>query len=235
MRIEDFKSASAVVGVGTLLWGLTGCGPNYAKIRQEGQKALQEHRYAVASGQFRHAQEMWPEDPENLYDLGCVHSFYANRRMAEGNEMAAVREADRAIWCFSRAVEAYPGLQKAVEAKSDALELKGRAEDALRSAEWAMTYVNSSVNQQLYVAKELEERGDADGALLRYRQAVAIEPKNPKAHAEFGRFLYRAGQQDYALAELARAYELNPVEPGVAHLLTQIGRPVVRTAEVRQP
>lgn len=208
-----------------------GCGPHFRPLRLEGQRALLEQNYAVARGRFQEAYAIWPEDAENLFDLGSVCMVFAKQWMTQENHPAAMREVDHAIEYFSRAIESHPGMQAALVAKNEALELKGRYEEALRGAEWAMTFVGPSARAQLFLAGELEERGDVDGALLRYRQAVAMEPDSAGAQAAFARFLDRIGKRAMSITHLKRAYTLNPLEPGVAEMLTAQGVALPRTTE----
>lgn len=206
-----------------------GCGPSFRQLRMEGQKALIKGEYAVAKDRFDRAHEKWPEDAQNLFDLGTVCMIYAKERLNDGDEPAGMREVDRAIEYFSRAIESHPGMQAALVGKNEALELRGYSDQALAQAEWAAAFVGPSAKQQLFLASELEERGDLDGAFLRYRQAVAMEPDNAGAHAAFARFLLRTNRTEPAISHLKRAYRLDPLERGVANLLTDLGEPLPRT------
>ncbi len=227
-----------VITVSTLA-GLTlavgACGPTFQRLRYEGQQAFRQGNLAVAKDRFEQAHLQRPNDPHNLLDLGEVSMIRARNLMAEHNEAAALREVDRAIAYFDRAVEARPGMQAALDARNEALHYKGLHDKALFSAEWAMTFVGPSARAQMFVARELEERGDMDGALLRYRQAVAMEPENAAAHASFGQFLHRIGRKNEAIMHLEQAYRLDPLQPGVAELLTAEGVPLPRTTEPLRP
>ncbi len=214
---------------------LIGCGPDFRRLRSEGQTALLKQNYPVALDRFRRAHRIWPADAENLFDLGTVHVQYARRRAADGNEPAALRELDRAISYFSRAIETHPGMRAALAAKNEALELEGRYDEALVQAEWASEFVGPRAREQVYLARELEERGDYDRALLRYRQAVAMERDSAAAHAALGEFLHRRGNREMAIKHLKTAYKLNPVEPGVARLLTSLGEALPRTTAPFEP
>ena len=117
-------------------------------------------------------------------------------------------------------------MQEALRGKNRALELRGYADEALAEARWANTFVGPSATQQIFLASELEERGDLSGALLRYRQAVAMEPNNPNALVEMGRFLVRRGRTQEALVHLKKAYSIDPAQISAAEvLLTLEGSP----------
>jgi Flp pilus assembly protein TadD len=76
----------------------------------------------------------------------------------------------------------------------------------------------------MFLAKELEERGDTDGALLRYRQAVAMEPQNAEAHVAFAKFLLRYNNEDAAVYHLQAAYRLDPRHEWVVDELIARGK-----------
>lgn len=208
---------------------LSGCGPHFGQFRLEGQRALMDGRYAVAKVNFEQAHNLRPEDALNLFDLGTVHMVYARSRMDRMDKAAAMREVDQAIVYFSRAIDTHPGMVAASHGKNEALEFKGRFDQALAHTEWAAAFVGPSAKQQLILASEFLERGDLDGALLCYRQAVAMEPRNAHARAVLARFLLDANQEGEAIEHLKRAYEADPFEPGIADLLTTLGVSLPRT------
>ena len=207
---------------------LGGCatGPDSRALRLAGQRAMIDHDYAVARGLFQEAYQLEPEDPANLHDLGdcCMH--YARQRFGQRNAPAALREVDRAVAYYQRAINAHPGWQPALLGKNRALELKGQFEEALRVAKWAADFVGPAARQQIFLARELEERGDLDAAQLRYRQAVAVEPDNAAAHEELGRFFLRNEKRDLAIGELLSAYQLDPRRPGLREALTELNVPL---------
>jgi Flp pilus assembly protein TadD len=108
--------------------------------------------------------------------------------------------------------------------------LKGQFEEALRTAHWAARYVGPSAEQYLFLAAEYEERGDLDGALLRCRQALAIEPYNPAAHKAIGMLHLRAGNRSVAIEALMESLRLDPTQQDVADRLRSMGEPVPAVA-----
>lgn len=197
--------------------------PRFDQLRLEGQKQVANHNIGAARGLFSQAQELRPENAYNLHDLGVCAMYFARDKFRQRNAMAAMREVDEAINNYSRAINAHPGFQAALLGKNLALELKGQFEEALKAADWARQFVGPSAKQQIFLAHELEERGDMDGAQLRYRQAVAMEEDSAYAQAEMGKFLHRQQRVDEAIGHLQKAYKLNPREPGVAELLARLG------------
>ena len=200
--------------------------PTFAKLRLAGQQQVLEHNMGIAKRLFEEAHELVPEDPHNLHDLGVCSMVLARQQFERRNEPAAMREVDQAVEYYARAINAHPGFQAALLGKNRALELKGQFDEALEHAEWAREFVGPSARQQMFLARELEQRGDMDTALLRYHQAVAMEENNATARAELGRFLHRQQRDDEAVGHLQAAYALNPAEPGVLALLVELGAAV---------
>ncbi len=171
--------------------------------------------YGKAGRFFSQAEQARPRHIENLHDLGACSVMLARQAFEHMNHAAAMRELDKAIAYYSRALEVYPGHQASIEGKNVALELKGQFDEALEHAEWVAEFVGPSAKQYIFLAGELEQRGDMDGALLRHRQAVAMEPGNPKAHVAFAKFLLRHKNEQAAIHHLQTAYRLNPTDEWV--------------------
>ncbi len=178
--------------------------------------------YREARGMFRKAHGLVPEDWVTLHDLGDCCVYFAKMQFEKRNRPAADRELDQAVEYYQRAINAHPGFQAALIGKNVALELRGQFEEAVLVAEWASTFVGPSAEQQLFLAREMEERGDIDAAHLRYRQALAMEPRNADAHEAIGRFYYRQDKNEQAIRHLIRTQELDPARSSVAALLAEL-------------
>lgn len=217
----------AVAGIITL----GGCGPNYRELRIQGQQAMIQQSYGPARYFFLKADEKKARRPENLHDLGVCSVMLARQKFAQRNEAAAMRELDAAIGYYRQAIDASPGHQAAIEGLNIALELKGQFDEALKTAEWAAKFVGPAAKQYLFLAQELEERGDIDGALLRYRQAVAVEPNSAEAHRTFAKFLLSHDNEEAAVYHLQTAYRLDPANAWVVDELAARGALPHLTAE----
>lgn len=202
---------------------IVGCGQNYYSLRRQGQRAMADEAYGPARVFFLQAEEKRPRRAENLHDLGACSVILARQRFSEGNEAAARRELDSAISYYSQAIDAHPGFFAAIEGKSVALKLKGQFEKALQNAEWAAEFTGPSARQFTFLAKSLEERGDIDGAFLRYRQAISAEPQSFDAHRNFAAFLLKHGTEQAAVFHLQTAYRINPLDSWVTDELSKRG------------
>ena len=58
----------------------------------------------------------------------------------------------------------------------------------------------------------LNERGDTDGAIAHYRQALDLRPSYGEAHYNLGRLLVQKGQVDEAITHYEKALEINPAD-----------------------
>ena len=94
---------------------------------------------------------------------------------------------------------------------------------ALANAEWAAEFTGPSAQQYTFLAKELEEQGDIDGAFLRFRQAVGVEPKSFETHRNFAEFLLRHGNEQAAVFHLQQAYRITSLDPWVTDELASRG------------
>jgi tetratricopeptide (TPR) repeat protein len=207
------------VVLGFLASGCASPEPSFEQLRTEGLRLMLAGRYAGARGLFEEAHKLRPEEAINLHDLGDCCVYFARDQFEQMNIPAAHRELDKAVFYYSRSINAYPGFEPALIGKNNALELKGESEKALAVAEWARKYVGPSARQQIFLAREYEQRGDVDSAELRYRQGVAMERDSALANAELGKFYYRQNLPDRARPYLERAYALDPRTPGVAIML----------------
>lgn len=194
---------------------LGACSPSHYQLRREGQKAMLDGGYGAARVFFLQAEERKPRNVENLHDLGACSVMLARQKFEQRNHAAAMRELDSAIGYYTEAIDTHPGHQASIEGKNLALEMKGRFDEALAHAQWAVRFVGPSARQYVFLARELEERGDMDGALLRYKQAVAVEPENFDAHTLFAKFLLRHENEPAAIHHLQAAYKLNPLDEWV--------------------
>jgi len=224
-----------VFSVTVLAYPLGGCGPNvdanYQSLRQEGQAAMLRGEYGPARYLLLNAEGKRHRRVETLHDLGVCSVKVAQQKFKDRNVAAAYRELDNAVAYYARAIDERPGHQAALEGLNIALELKGQFDEALKSAEWAAEFVGPSARQQVFLADELEQRGDLDGALLRYRQGVAMEPKNPQAHIAFATFLARHDNEEAAMEHLAEAQRLDPRNRSVAERMASLRtRPAERMA-----
>lgn len=193
-----------------------GCQYPYSRMRMDGQQAVLEGDYGKAREIFMKCHDRKPGDADNLHDTAAMCYLIARQRFEERNAPAGLREVDRAIDFYGRAITARPNYPAALMGRNSAYELKGDFEKALKQAEWATRYVGPMARQYIFLAKEHEERGDLDLARLRYQQAIAIEPNNAEARMAYAEFLERRNQPDEASVQRREAERLTRSSPAPA-------------------
>ena len=192
--------------------------------------------YGPALYFFEEAEALYPRIVDNLHDLGACSVMLAREKFKQMNHAAAMRELDAAVAYYTQALEVRPAHQASIEGLNVALELEGKFDEALERAEWTATFVGPSARQYIFLAGELEERGDVDGALLRYRQAVAVDPQNPAGHVAFAKFLLRHGNERAAIHHLQVAYRVNPLDEWVVdQLASRSALPPLTTGDDKSP
>ena len=61
--------------------------------------------------------------------------------------------------------------------------------------------------------------GDVDGAIARFRAAIAADPGSPRAHSNLGLALASRGRRFEAIEELRTALRLSPGDPEIRNQL----------------
>ncbi len=225
---------SSIIIAAAAMFVTTGCGPSFNLYRTRGIELLEQGRFAAAKGVFLEAHAMVPENADNLCDLAHCHMGIGRDYMLREDRRAAIREFDQAIIYYQRARQSFPGLERAIAGLNEAQELRGQYDEALQTAEWASRVVGPSARQQIYLAREYAERGDADRALLAYKQAIAMEPANPTPYWALGMFYIEIGRHDDGIAKIQQAYRLDPTQTLIADHLRRLGAEVPKVDLINQ-
>ena len=174
---------------------------------------------------FERAVQLDPNFALAWADLANAHTWFSAFSTRVGRagfeqHLAAARAA------VARSLTLEPNLAEGLFVSANIkmnfdLDVKAAAEDLKRAL--ALAPSNSDV---LIVAGNLATtRGDLDGSIEFYRQAVALDPVNGLARSFLAFNLVLARKFDQALAEYRRVIELNPAipwahaGPGLAYLL----------------
>jgi tetratricopeptide (TPR) repeat protein len=212
--------AALAVSVAALI---SGCGPVVGELNEEGLREYHAGHYIESIGLFKTALHKDIGRPSTLYYLGRSYLALAEERFRNGNSRMARRNLDDAVYDFDRAIGLFPNYEEAIKGRSHALELRGEYDKAIKRMRQSADLLGPSAKHKIMLAREYEQRGDFDNALNYYRQAIAIEPLNPWAHAEFGRFYLRIHRRQDAIAELTRSYHLDPQQTDVVAELKSLG------------
>jgi tetratricopeptide (TPR) repeat protein len=99
---------------------------------------------------------------------------------------------------------------------------RGDDQAALDAARRAHTLNPLSIEPLLAEAAAEEARGDGRSALVRYVEAVELQPLNWRSWYELGLFELETGRRERAIRHLQRSRELDPLGPANDRLL-QLG------------
>lgn len=206
------------------LFGLTGCSQDFEEIRAAGIQQYRNHQYVESMATLRYALSIEHSDAQTNYYMGLNYRALAERKFREGDIPAAQRELDTALIYFTQAVKSWPNYLAAVEAKTEALEARGKYIKALDTAD-AVAYNNrgGAADHYIFAGDRYRDMGDYDSALRNYKLALAAHPNSAKAYASLGRLYAIVGDRAKAMDAYARANQLNPHDREVIDQLARLG------------
>lgn len=228
---SHYTGLGALVVSGLLLVFASGCGPKVEDLRTEGIEQYRNRQYVESMATMRHVLDLEPSDAEANYYMGLNYRMMAARRFREGDVVGARRRIDRALLYFTQAVKSWPNYMAAVAAKNEALEARGKYDEALAVAKHVAHNNRGDAEHYVFLAHEYRDRGDYDSALRNYKTALASNPNSAEAYAGMGRLYELVGDRALAMDAYRRAHELNPRNSEVADRLDSLhAAPEVHTA-----
>ncbi len=200
-----------------------GCTPDVSDVRREGVEQFRNNQYVESMATMRHVLELSPNDAQANYYMGLNYRASAARKFRDGDVAAARRELDTALVYFTQAIKSWPNYMVAVASKNEALELRGKYDEAIAVAERVASNNRGQAEHFVFLGNEYRERGDYDNALRAYKLALSTDPTSSKAYACMGQLYQRVGNTALASDAFRRAYELNKGEPAAAEFLATHG------------
>lgn len=201
---------------------LSGCAEDRNEIRTEGIEQFRSRQYIESMASLRYVLRKDPNDAEANYYMGLNYRALAERRLSQGDVPAANRTLDTAVIYFTQAIKTWPNYMAAIQAKNEALEVRGKFDEALALAERQADNNRGIADHYVYLGDEYRERGDYDNAMRAYRTALATDPDHPRVHASMAKLYSYMGDRDKALASFRRAHELNPGESETAEAIAEL-------------
>jgi tetratricopeptide (TPR) repeat protein len=185
----------ALMGFGLLggLLAATGCTPD---VKDERVRGIQEYRggqHIESMTTMREVLEKSPNDAQANYYMGMNYRTVAARKFKEGDVVAARRELDTAVLYFTQAIKTWPNYMAAVSAKTEALELRGKYDQAVETAEYVSKNNKGIAEHYVFLGNEYRDRGDYDNALRAYKLALSTDDKNAPAYQGMGKLYARIG------------------------------------------
>lgn len=201
---------------------LAGCTPDVSEIREVGIQQYRNREYFDSMATMRHALDLSPSDPQANYYMGLNYRVMAERRFQQGDSIGARKRADRAVYYFTQAINSWPNYMAAISAKNEALEARGKYNQALDVAATAAENNRGIAEHYVYLADEYRQRGDYDNALRNYKVAISIDPEMARAYEGMGKLYRTVGDTALAMDSFARAAELDPRNTEVAEQIDQL-------------
>ena len=208
--------------LGSLVGVLTGCAPDLKELRETGMDQFRNHQYVESTATLREALEIKRTDPQTNYYMGLNYRAMAARKFRDGDVASACRELDTSVLYFTEAIKSWPNYMAAVDAKTEALEARGKYDAALTVAKDVTDTNRGHWEHYVVLGNEYRDRGDYDNALRVYKLALATNPRAARAYSELGRLYIRTGDRAMAFDALRKAYELDHNAPGVAEQLAML-------------
>lgn len=213
---------AALTLLASLAGSLTGCAPDLKELREAGMEHFRNHQYVESTATLREALEIKRTDPQTNYYMGLNYRAMAARKFRDGDVASACRELDTSVLYFTEAIKSWPNYMAAVDAKTEALEARGKYDEALTVAKNVSDTNSGHWEHYVVLGNEYRDRGDYDNALRVYKLALSTNPRAARAYSELGRLYMRTGDRAMAFDSLRKAYELNHNEPGVASQLAML-------------
>ncbi len=155
-----------------------------------------------------------------LLALGAGHVIFAQSAAPIPKEKSHVERfstpevrAERSEADANARLAANPNDDQALNARAVARMRLGRYEEAQADLRRAISLKTATAEYQANLGYVLWKLGRADEAVTAERTALKLDPQNPTAHYQLGRFLLRLGDHKdltEAISELRRALELDP-------------------------
>ncbi len=213
-----------LAGLALGMLAFAGCVENVEDIRTEGIQQFREGQYVESMSTMRYALGKNPNDAESNYYMGLNYRALAERRFGEGDLPAAKRTLDVALFYFSQAVKSWPNYMAAIQAKTEALESRGKYDRALGVAEDSATVNRGVAEHFVFLGDQYRARADYDNALRAYKTALSTDPQNARAYSGLGKLYWLTGDKQLAADAFHRAHQFNPAEPDASEWEAQLER-----------
>jgi tetratricopeptide (TPR) repeat protein len=186
----------------------TGCTPDVSDLRSEGVSQFRSRQYIESMATMREVLEQAPNDAQANYYMGLNYRTVAARKFAEGDVVAARRELDTAVVYFTQAIKTWPNYMAAVSAKTEALQLRGKYDEAVATAETVASNNRGIAEHYVFLGNEYRDRGDYDNALRAYKLALASKSDHAAAYEAMSKLYERIGDTALASDAMRRASQL---------------------------
>lgn len=121
-----------------------------------------------------------------------------------------VRDYDRAIEIYSRAIEKLPGFTELYCVLGDVYRTVGRHDEAIVEYKMAMWIDVLCLPAYAGLTQAYEELGDYENAIETYQKFITVHPNNPTLHSNVANLYFMKGDMKSAVSHYQGAITLNP-------------------------
>jgi Flp pilus assembly protein TadD len=213
----------AVLGLVLALPLAGGCNWNARTANAQGVALYRQAQYQSAMTSFQEALVNDPTNPHIYYNLGQTHHQLAKLEADPAKQLEQLNNAERNYnLCLDRDDdhrECYRSLAVLLMEWPDDGKTggqNGRTEQAFNLLEGWARRKPTSADPRVELARLYEEHDQRDLAKEKLLEAIAIEPRNPRALAALGRVHELNGETALAAANYSRSLQYDTQQPGVA-------------------
>ena len=168
---------------------------------------------------YRDAMTLWSDTLAKNPDAWVAHTNLANLLKAQGR-------VEEAIVHYRKTIELRPNELLGYLNLGDALFRLGDMPRAIETYEFGIGRLADDPagrsKLETNIGSVYFTLGDVDGAIARFRTAIAADPRSPRAHANLGLALASRGRRAEAIEELRTALQLSPDDPEIRNQLRRV-------------
>lgn len=202
-----------LIVLGLVLVGMAtaGCTRAFEAVRlnQQAQVYIKHNRYETAKQLLRKSLEADFENPACHYWLGTCYE-------AEGDSERAINE-------YGLAVRFAPAMEIAQLSYITALHQSGQSDKSLDAASMFLENKDAATRDFLRLAQYFVDAEMPDHMLLACQAAAKDSPNDPGPWLFVADYYFEKNNKDRALRYLIKAFEADPIHPGLTRKLGEHG------------
>jgi tetratricopeptide (TPR) repeat protein len=183
----------------------------------DGVRNVQFGNYQAAIQDFQQALLADPNNADAYYNLAAIYHELGRKNSDQNLLQQAEGLYHQCLDRNSDHAECHRGL-------AVLLVQTDRAESAFTLLERWATRSQRLADPRIELARLYEEFGDQDSATRHLTDALDAEPHNARAWTALANLREKRGELAQALSNYQHAYNLNRLQPGVAHRIAQLQR-----------
>ena len=196
-------------GVILALVVLTGCTINSVTLNRQAQVYIKHGRYAEAESLLKESVKVNYENSPSHYWLGHCYQ-------AQGDQK-------NALWEYGIAVRFDPALEIAQMALIQGLHNDGQVEKSVRATETFLKYKVAEPRYFMRLGKTFMDQQMPQQAIQAYLAAAKADPHSAAPFITIADYFFAKGDNDKGIEYLTKGFKVNPVHPGLAKRLGQLG------------